>query len=251
MKATRIVRTLVTMALPFLSAVGWAQESTFPLPPKEWPKPVMDTERFTFLLLDRFEYGWKKGENTRIWGVQGWYGGDYNKFWVKSEGESVPGGGTEKADVQALYARRISPYWHLQAGVRQEARPTPSRTQGVLAIQGLAPYWFNVEASLFVGGGRASGRFEAEYDQLLTQRLILQPRIETNFAGSADARRGIGSGLNDVELGLRLRYEFRREFAPYIGVTWSRKLGGTADLARQAGRDVSGSALVAGLRIWY
>ncbi|HCY62211.1 MAG TPA: copper resistance protein B [Oxalobacteraceae bacterium] len=244
-------RTLITIVLAFLSATVWAQGSPFPLPPKEWPKPVMDTERFTYLLLDRFEYGWQKGENARVWDVQGWYGGDYNKLWIKSEGESTPGGGTEEADVQALYARRISPFWHLQAGVRQEARPAPSRTQGVLAIQGLAPYWFNVEASVFVGSGRASGRFEAEYDQLLTQRLILQPRIETNFSGSADARRGIGSGLNDVELGLRLRYEFRREFAPYIGVAWTRKLGDTADLARQAGRDVSSSALVAGLRIWY
>lgn len=251
MNATCAARALITITLAFLSAEVWAQESPFPLPPKEWPKPVMDTQRFAFLLLDRFEYRSQKGEDARVWDVQTWYGGDYNKLWIKSEGESTAGGRTETADVQALYARRISPFWHLQVGVRQEARPAPSRNQGVFAIQGLAPYWFNVEASVFVGSGRTSGRFEAEYDQLLTQRVILQPRLETNFSSSADTTRGIGRGLNDIELGLRMRYEFRREFAPYIGVTWTRKLGDTADLARQAGQDVSGAALVVGLRIWY
>ncbi len=210
----------------------------------------MDTERFTFLLLDRFEYRARSGSDGWAWGAQGWWGGDYNKLWFKSEGEGEWHGAAERADVQALYARRVSPYWHLQAGVRRDARPTPSRNQGVLAIQGLAPYWFNVEASAFFGNG-LSGRLEAEYDQLITQRLILQPRIETNFSASADAARGVGSGVNDLELGLRLRYEIRREFAPYIGVNWMRQFGGTADLARAAGRDTRETALVLGVRIWY
>lgn len=240
------------LALFFVASAALAQQpDPFPLPPKEWPKPVMDTERFTFLLLDRFEYRAKPGKDAWAWDAQGWWGGDYNKLWLKSEGEGEWRGAAERGDLQALYARRIAPFWHLQAGVRSDARPTPSRNQSVLAIQGLAPYWFNVEASAFFGNGNLSGRLEAEYDQLITQRLILQPRLETNFSGSADTVRGIGRGINDIELGLRLRYEIRREFAPYVGIDWTRRLGDTADLARAQGRDVRETALVLGLRVWY
>lgn len=242
-------RALIAAFLLFAASAALAQDR-FPLPPKDWPKPVMDTEPFTFLLLDRLEYRAKAGNDAWAWDAQGWWGGDYNKFWFKSEGDGEWRGAAESADVQALYARRISPYFYLQGGVRQAARPTPSRNQGVLAIQGLAPYWFDVEASLFLGSG-LSGRLEAEYDQLLTQRLILQPRIETNFAGSSDPARGVGSGVNDLEVGLRLRYEIRREFAPYIGIDWKRSLGATADLTRAAGRDTSETAVVLGVRIWY
>lgn len=156
----------------------------------------------------------------------------------------------EAADVQALYARRISPYWYIQAGLREEPRPRPSRTTGVLALQGLAPYWFDVEASAFFGRG-VSGRVGLEFDQLITQRLVLQPRLETNFASTRDTARGVGAGINDVEIGLRLRYEIRRELAPYIGVSWTRTLGATADLARQQGRDVRETAVVLGVRVWY
>lgn len=243
-------RALLAASLCFAASAAMAQQDTFPLPPKEWPMPVMDTERFTFLLLDRLEYRAKSGKDAWAWGAQGWWGGDTNKLWLKSEGEGEWGGAAERADLQALYARRVAPYWHVQAGVRQDARPAPSRTTGVLAIQGLAPYWFATEASLFFGNG-VSGRLEAEYDQLITQRWILQPRIETNFAGSSDPARGIGSGVNDLDLGLRLRYEIRREFAPYIGVNWTRRFGETADLARAAGRDASERALVLGVRVWY
>ncbi len=228
-----------------------AQQDAFPLPPKDWPKPVADSPMLTFLLLDRFEYLAKSGNDAWAWNAQGWLGGDRYRLWLKTEGDGEINGPAERGDVQALFARRISPYWHLQAGIRQDARPTPSRTTGVLAIQGLAPYWFNVEASAFVGNGSMSGRLEAEYDQLLTQRWILQPRFESSFSGSADRERGLGSGINDVELGLRLRYEIRREFAPYIGVNWKRSVGDTADLARAAGRDTREMALVLGVRIWY
>ena len=133
-----------------------------------------------------------------------------------------------------------------------EQRPSPSRDSVVFGVQGLAPYWFEVDAAAYLNrDGKLSGRLEAEYDLLLTQRLILQPRLETRFAGSADRDRHIGLGFNDLELGIRLRYEIKREFAPYIGVTWSRKLGDTADFARQAGEDVRERAVVAGLRMWF
>lgn len=241
----------IALALAVAPFSALAQQDRFPLPPKEWPSPVTDRPMIPFVRLDRLEHRWQKGADAQVWDAEAWFGSDDNKLWLKSEGERIRGEGTEEADLQALYARRISPYWHLQAGVRRELRPSPAQNYGVLAIQGLAPYWFETEASLFFRGGDVSGRLEAEYDQLLTQRLILQPRIETNFSGASDPERGVGSGINDVQLGLRLRYEVRREFAPYIGISWTRKVGDTADIALSRGEDVREYGIVAGVRIWY
>lgn len=229
-----------------------AQQGRFPLPPADWPAPVHDNPIIPFILLDRLEYRAQKDANVRTWDVQGWVGGDYNKFWFKSEGEQQVGGRTEGAEVQALYARLVSPFWYLQAGARSNLLPHPSRNNLVLAVQGLAPYWFDIEASAFVGeGGKLAGRVEAEYDFLITQRLILQPRAETNFAVSRDTARGAGRGLRDVELGVRLRYEISRQFAPYIGVNWTRQIGDTADLARARGDRASELGIVLGLRAWF
>lgn len=229
-----------------------SNQDQFPLPLKTWPRPVMDQQTFAFLLIDRLEYRWQSGADLRVWDIQGWVGGDYNKLWLKSEGEDVAGGRTEQAEIEALYARLVAPFWYLQAGLREDMRPTPSRTSLVLGVQGLAPYWFDVEAATYLNQkGKLSVRFEAEYDVLLTQRLILQPRFDTAIAASSDRERGVGQGFNSVELGLRLRYEFRRQFAPYIGVTWSRKLGETADFARTEKQDVSETAVVAGVRVWF
>ena len=233
------------------AGIAHAQDDRFPLPPKEWPAPVMDHEPFAFFLLDRLEYRAQKGADALYWDAQAWYGGDYNKLWLKSEGQRIVGGRTAEADLQVLYARRIAPFWHLQGGLRSEVRPGPTQNYGVLALQGIAPYWFNVEASTFFRGGNISGRLEAEYDQLLTQRLILQPRIDSDFSATADPARGVGRGINDVTLGLRLRYEIKREFAPYVGVTWSSKLGDTADIARSRGVDPRSTAVVFGVRVWF
>ena len=239
--------------LIMLAAAGFAQaqDDRFPLPPKEWPSPVADREPFAFVLLDRLEYRAQKGADALYWDAQAWYGGDYNKLWLKSEGQQTVGGRTADADLQVLYARRIAPFWHLQGGLRSEVRPGPTQNYGVLALQGIAPYWFNVETTAFFRGGEISGRLEAEYDQLLTQRLILQPRIDSDFSTSAEPARGVGRGINDVVLGLRLRYEIKREFAPYVGITWSRKLGDTAGIARGRGEDVRATTVVFGVRIWY
>lgn len=230
-----------------------ADQHPFPLPPKTWPAPVEDTMTTTFLLADQLEYSWNKnGADSTVWDAQGWIGGDYQRFWFKTEGETLKGGDTEDAEVQALYARLIAPFWYLQAGLRYDARPEPTRTYAVVGLQGLAVYWFDVEATAFVSDeGDTSARFEAEYDVLFTQRLVLQPRIETDIAFSADEARGIGKGVNDVAVGLRLRYAIKREFAPYIGITWRKALGDTADLARRAGEDVENRAIVAGVRLWY
>jgi copper resistance protein B len=242
---------MLTVPVLLLCGAAQAQGGRYPLPPADWPSPVMDRQPFTYLLLDRLEHRWQRGADARVWDAQAWFGGDDHKLWFKTEGEQRVGGATEEADARLLYAHRIRPFWYLQAGVRAETRPGPTRKQAVLGVQGLAPYEFGVEAALYLRGGEVAGRLEAEYDLLLSQRLILQPRLETNFSSASDRERGVGSGINDVQLGLRLRYEIRREIAPYIGVSWTRRLGNTADIARAASERVTERGVVAGIRVWY
>ena len=212
---------------------------------------VMDAPIIASALVDRLEYQSQEGADVLLWDAEGWVGGDYRKLWFKSEGDMARGH-TEEAEIQALYARAIAPFWNLQMGVRHDIQPSPSRTFAVLGIEGLAPLWFEVDAASFVStDGDVSFRLEAEYDLLLTQRLILQPRIETNLAIQDAHKWGIGEGMNDIDLGLRLRYEIRREFAPYIGVSWQRKIGETATLARDEGENLDAVSFVTGLRLWF
>lgn len=222
---------------------------TAPLP--AW---AAEGEPLQYLVLaDRLEYQTNEGDDLLLWDAQGWIGGDYNKLWVKTEGEYLFGSDRfEEAETQALYSRAIARYWDVQAGVRHDFKPDPSRTYGVIGLQGLAPYWFEVDSALFVSDeGDVTARIEAEYDLLFTQRLILQPRAELNFAFQDVDELGIGSGLSTAELGLRLRYEIRREIAPYIGVSWTRSVGDTADFARTEGEDPGKVSFVAGIRLWF
>jgi copper resistance protein B len=184
------------------------------------------------------------------WDAEAWFGGDLNRFVVKSEGEGDRRG-LEAGEVQALYSRAVGLYTDLQVGVRQDLKPK-SRTYATIGFETLLPYWIEASGALFISNkGDVLGRAEAAIDWRLTQRLILQPRAELNFAGQDIPQTGTGSGLSDAELGLRLRYEIRREFAPYVGVTWSRQVGRTADYARAEGRDVSQTSFVLGLRAWF
>ena len=151
-----------------------------------------------------------------------------------------------------MYGRAFSRWWEVVAGIRQDFRPADPQTWAAVGIQGLAPYWFEVEATAYVGeSGKTAVRLETEYELLVTNRLILQPLIEVNLFGKSDPARGIGAGLSTTEIGLRARYEFRRELAPYVGVTWNRKYGRTADYATAAGDAVSGARLVLGARLWF
>lgn len=215
-----------------------------------------DDQIFTFLQADQLEYRYsdddRDGEGSLNWEVQGWIGTDRNKVWLKTEGEQRIGGGLEEAEVQLLYGRLIGDFFDVQLGIRYDIEPQPELAYGVLGLQGLAPNFFELDAAMFVSEkGDVSMRFEAEYEILLTQRLVLQPSIKTNVAVQSVEDRGIGSGFNDVELGLRLRYEIWRKFAPYIGINWSRKLGETEDLARENGEDVDEFTYVAGIRLWF
>ena len=204
------------------------------------------------VLFNLAEYRVQQGSDAYRWDGEGWFGGDIDRFVVKTEGEGAVRGGVESAEVQALYSRAIDPWFNLQVGVRQDFRPGPARTYATIGIEGIAPYWFEVEGALFLSDkGDLLGRIEGYNDQRITQKLILQPRVELNFAAQDVPANGIGSGLSDVELGLRLRYEIKREFAPYIGVSWERKLGDSARFARAAGDRVQATSLVIGIRTWF
>ena len=207
---------------------------------------------FSQLMVDRLEYRANKGANGYVWEGEGWIGGDINRFALKTEGEGEVGGPLESAEVPALYSRAIDPWWNVVAGVRHDIRPEPQRSYATIGIEGLAPYWFEVEGQAFVSTkGDVHLRMEGSYDQRITQRLILQPAAEVNIAAQDVPELGIGSGISNIELGLRLRYEFAREFAPYVGVHWERKLGDTARYARADGEGASTASLVMGIRFWF
>ena len=203
------------------------------------------------VMIDQLEVRSTDGPDPWVLEAQAWIGQDLNKLWLKTEVERVDGE-TEEAEVQALYSRAVAPYWDLQFGWRHDFRPEPERDWLAIGLEGLAPYWFEVDAALFVGeSGRVAARIEAEYEWMFTQRWVLSPEIEVNLHSKDDVDTGVGSGLSDLELGLRLRYEFRREFAPYIGVSWSKKFGDTADFARDEGEDTDDVQIVAGVRAWF
>lgn len=234
----------------------WYADRIFPAGEMEHARHEMMKENgaqtTAFLSFNLAEYQVRKGRDGFRWDGEGWYGGDINKITVKSEGEGAFGEGVEEAEVQLLYSRAIDPYFNLQAGIRQDLGRGPKRTYATVGFEGLAPYWFEVEGALFLSNnGDVLGRLEGYYDQRITQRLILQPRAEFNFALQDVSESAIGSGLSDVELGLRLRYEVVKEFAPYIGVEWAKKTGDTARFARAAGEDADVTSFVAGIRFWF
>lgn len=207
---------------------------------------------FSLIMLDLAEYQVRDGRDGYHWSGEAWFGGDIDRLVLKAEGEGAFGERVESAEVQALYSRAIGPYFNLQAGIRHDIRPNPSRTYASIGFEGLAPYWFEVEGALFLSDrGDLLGRIGGYYDQRITQRLILQPRGEINLAAQDMPANRVGAGVSDIELGLRLRYEIVREFAPYLGVAWERKLGTTADFARADGEDPSSTRIVLGVRAWF
>lgn len=206
---------------------------------------------FTYLVFNRLE-AWDADPGTgQAWEARGWVGTDMHKLWLRSEGERLHGR-TESADIEVLYGHPVARWWDVVAGVRHEIEPGADRNFAAIGVTGMAPYKFEVEATAYIGAsGRTAARVEAEYELLLTNRLILQPLIEAQWHGRNDASRGIGAGLGKVEAGLRLRYEFNRRFAPYLGIVHERSFGDTADLLRDEGEATRDTRVVAGVRLWF
>ncbi|RVT91204.1 copper resistance protein B [Sphingomonas crocodyli] len=209
-------------------------------------------QAMALIMVNIAEVQARKGRDGYRWDAEGWFGGDINRLTIKTEGEGARRDGVEAAEIQALYSRAVGPYFNLQAGVRHDIKPGPSRTYATVGVEGLAPYWFEVEAAAFLSDkGDVMGRLEAYYDQRLTQRLVLQPRVELNLAAQDVRENRIGAGLSSAEMGLRLRYEIARQFAPYVGISYEAKMGQTARYARADGDDPRTTSLVAGVRIWF
>jgi copper resistance protein B len=212
---------------------------------------VHDNTIQRYILIDRLE-GFDTDEGSGLeWEAQSWIGTDLDKLWLRSEGERI-GGHTKGAELLVLYGRAFARWWDVVAGVRHDFKPGDSQDFLAIGVMGLAPYKFEAEATAYLGeGGQTAVRFEIEYETLLTNRLILQPRVELDLHGKKDRSRGIGSGLSTAEAGLRLRYEFTRQFAPYIGIAHERAFGRTADFRRDEGEGASDTRFVAGVRIWF
>jgi copper resistance protein B len=230
---------------------------------QQFPVSAMDRARhqmmaeqggqaFYKVLLNLAEFQAHQGRNGYRWDGEAWLGDDINRLTIKSEGEGTLHEGVDSAEVQALYSRAVGPYFNLQAGVRHDFQPSPTRTYATIGFEGLSPLEFETEGALFLSNkGDLLARLEGWYDERVTQRLVLQPRVELNFAAQDVREDRLGAGVTDAELGLRLRYEIRREFAPYVGVSWDRKTGATARFARGDGQRASSTSLVLGIRTWF
>ena len=219
--------------------------------PEVEPHRLRGDAVYAFLLFDRLEWQGAGTTHGIDWNGSGWVGGVRNRLWFRTEGHSDDGA-LEDAEAHLLYGRAIARWWDVVVGVRQDFRPGPAQTWAAFGLQGLAPYWFDIEVTGYVSdAGQTAARLEVDYELLFTNRLILRPRVELNLYGKRNAARGIGAGLADTDVGLRLRYEWRRELAPYIGVSWLNTHAETSDLARTAGEPTSDTRLVAGVRLWY
>ncbi|MFA5371336.1 MAG: copper resistance protein B [Sideroxydans sp.] len=218
-----------------------------PIPPPR----MADQAYMGAVMFNRLERARSIHNSFNAYDIQGWFGKDYERLVLKAEGE-VAGGKLQEARTELLWGHALAAYWNTQLGGRYDSGVEPDQSWLAFGVQGLAPYWFEVDATAYIGEqGHTALRLGTEYELLFTQRLILQPRIEVNLYGKNDSIRGIGSGLSDGLAGLRLRYEFTRRFAPYAGIEWAGKFGETANLVRTAGAKTSETRWVAGVRMWF
>ena len=258
-------RVTAILALVFVgsSSPVWAQDGPeTPIPPLTEadrvaafpdvePHPMRDRAVHAFVLFDHLEWQRDRSASGMSWDTKGWVGGDRSRLWFRTEGHTADGD-LGDAGAHLFYGRAVARWWDVVLGVRQDVRPSPAQTWAAFGLQGLAPYWFEVEVTGYVSDrGQTAARLEADYELLLTNRLVLRPLVEANLYGKSNIERGIGAGLSTTDIELRVRYEFRRELAPYIGVTWNHMFGETQDLAEAAGDTVSRVRFVAGVRLWY
>ena len=213
--------------------------------------PVGDEQAFTHLVIDQLEGRFGDGQQSLRWDAEGWTGTDELKLWVRTEGERDASGVVTDGQQEALLAKPITTFWDLQVGGRYDLDSGPGRAWAALGVEGLAPGLFNVAATAYAGEKGVAAKVRVSYDLLLTNRLILQPEGEVNVYSETDRARRIGSGVSDLDAGLRLRYEITRKFAPYVGVAFEPRFGETAALARAARLPVKGTRLALGVRAWF
>jgi len=253
MSAYRIIPSAAALvAFASAAAAQTTAATDEPILRMEPVQPVMDQGIFAHAIFNQLE-GRFNGSNTEFrWDGQGWVGTDYDKLWIKSEGTLQSNGTLDDGQQQFFYSRAVTTYFDLQGGLRSDIDSRPTRSWAAFGIQGLAPYFFDLEVTGYVSGeGLLAGKLEASYDLLLTQRLILQPQIEVNLYSKADLARLVGAGFSDIDTGIRLRYEFTRNFAPYLGVVYEGKFGQTASYARRAGESTGDFRFVFGVRAWF
>jgi copper resistance protein B len=250
-----LAATFAALAAGAAAQTAAATNQPAPMPgmtPVDAVQPVHDQEIFTHVIFSQLEGRFNGANNQFRWEGQGWAGTDYNKLWIKSEGTLQGNGTLDDGQHQFLYSRAITTYFDLQGGLRSDLDSRPTRNWGALGIQGLALYFFDLELTGFASSeGHLAAKFEASYDLLLTQRLILQPQFELNLYSKADPVRLVGAGFSDIDTGLRLRYEFSRNFAPYLGVVYEGKFGQSASYARRFGESTGDFRLAFGLRLWF
>lgn len=261
MNVARALRVMLLAAACAVPSTSFAQ--TTPVPPvtdedrkAAFPDDlqghaVHDTGVHFLVLLDQLEMQVTGDGAGALWDTKAWVGGDINRIWLRTEAD-YHGGEFESAEGHLMLGRSISRWWTLVGGFRQDFAPGVGRTWAAVGLQGLAPQWFDVEATAYIGeSARTAFRIDAEYDWLWSDKLVVQPLVEMNLFGKDDPERGVGSGLSTVEFGARVRYEIRREVAPYAGLVWHRKVFGTGDYAREQGDSVGGWRLVTGVRVWF
>lgn len=242
---------LLTLAPAHAEEDGYDAPSNWPSPMEEHPVWAAGFDRLEYSIPD-------KGEETLVWDFEAWYGGDFNRVYLKTEGENEQddGAGAEFDYLDVLYSRLVSDFWELQGGVGYQGGAGngdhPERYYGVISLQGLAPYYVETDLALRISeDGDVWAQFEAEHDVRLTQRTYLQPRAEVVAAGSDVEGFHTGQGLNSVNAGLRLRYEITRKIAPYVGAYWEKRYGNTADMARAHGEPTEDTGLVAGIQLSF
>ena len=251
-RTSPLAAVLAAFATAAAAQISDARDGPMPGVPSDAAPPVMDRGIFAHAILNELEGRFNGGNPEFRWEGQGWVGTDYDKLWIKSEGTLQSNGALDDGQQQFLYARAMTTYFDVQGGLRSDIDSRPTRNWAAFGIQGVAPYFFDIEVTGYASGeGHLAAKLEGSYDLLITQRLILQPQIEINLYSKADPARLIGAGFSDIDTGLRLRYEFDRKFAPYIGVVYEGKLGQTASLARQAGESTGDFRFVFGLRTWF
>lgn len=253
MSAARIAALACSLSV-LVAGVAGAQTDPTSAPPAHDSgdmSDMMDDAAFGHVLLDQLEDRWNGSDHSVRFDGQGWYGTDLDKIWVKSEGEIDGRGRFSDGQHELLYDRATSTFFDLQAGVRIDADSGPTRAWAALGVQGLAVYFLDVEATAYASDRGVAARLKASYDLLITQRLILQPEVELNLYSASDRDRGVGSGLSDIDAGLRLRYEITRKFAPYIGVSYQGRFGQAADFARRDNEGTGDARFTFGVRAWF